>query len=138
MAIPLFFGTKARSAAWPIAGTMLSQAMVNSDPFTGMGRRRPLASGSPSSIRDALDTRDLPVFAERYGPARTRNSILIPSSRASSISSGAAGISVAGPAVMDEYTSFDPVPDCRSDRVHRDVPAADDGHAVARKTSRPG
>ena len=35
---------------WPMAAMMKSQSMVNSDPRIGFGLRRPLESGSPSSI----------------------------------------------------------------------------------------
>ena len=36
---------------WPIAAMTKSQSTTNSLPRTGLGLRRPLASGSPSSIR---------------------------------------------------------------------------------------
>jgi len=44
---------------WPMAQTTRSTSVVNSEPGTGTGRRRPEASGSPSSMR-------------RHSMARTR------------------------------------------------------------------
>jgi hypothetical protein len=42
---------QAQSDSWPMAGTTASTSMVNSDPATGSGRRRPDSSGSPSCMR---------------------------------------------------------------------------------------
>ncbi len=41
---------KSRSEAWPMAGTMLSAGISNSEPGIGSGRLRPLLSGSPRRI----------------------------------------------------------------------------------------
>ncbi len=38
------------AGACATAATIVSAAITNSEPGAGMGRRRPLASGSPSSI----------------------------------------------------------------------------------------
>ena len=77
---------------WPMAGMMASTGISNSDPGTGSGRRRPLLSGSPRRI--LLHTSAaalLPSALTLTGAARKWNST--PSSSASSISQGLAGIS---------------------------------------------
>jgi len=40
-----------RSTAWPIAATTVLHSIAYSEPAIGTGRRRPEASGSPSSMR---------------------------------------------------------------------------------------
>ena len=42
---------KDTSGAWPMAEMTISTGSRVSDPATGTGRRRPLASGSPNSMR---------------------------------------------------------------------------------------
>ena len=44
-------GSALLSTLCPIAIITLSTSIVNSEPWTSLGRRRPLASGSPISIR---------------------------------------------------------------------------------------
>ncbi len=104
---PLPSVRKDKSASWPMAGITASHGTMNSEPLISMGRRRPLASGSPSSIRVHSIPVTLPFSPmTRFGA--TRNSIRTPSSNASSISSGDAGIS-ARDLRYRMKTSFDPV-----------------------------
>ena len=81
------------STTWPIAMNTLSTSMVNSEPRIGMGRLRPLSSGSPSSIL----THSIPVSVPSLPRNRvgvTRYARLTPSCSVSSISHfGSAGIS---------------------------------------------
>ena len=90
--ILLFFGTNDRSHVCPIAGTTASTSNVNSDPSIATGRLRPLSSASPSFILTHFTPDTFPLAAN-ISTGATKNSILIPSARASSISSEAAGIS---------------------------------------------
>ena len=81
-----------RSIFWPMAVMTASQAIANSEPSTITGRRRPPASGCPSSVRMHSRPQTLPPSAiMRTGAVRKENSMA--SSRASLISSGYAGIS---------------------------------------------
>ncbi len=77
---------------WPMAGTMQSQGMTNSEPSTGSGRRRPEASGSPSCMRRHSRPLTTPSSAMIFVGA-TRVTISTPSSLASTISTWSAGIS---------------------------------------------
>jgi len=43
-------GRSPRSGFWPVAAITMSVFRVNSEPLMGMGRLRPLSSGSPSFI----------------------------------------------------------------------------------------
>ncbi len=81
-----------KSPFCPIAGITVSTAMVNSDPLTAMGRRRPLASGSPSSIFRHSRAVTLP-FSAIILEGLVRRWNFTPSSSASLISCLLAGIS---------------------------------------------
>ena len=88
------FSSPTRSGSWPIAEIAQSQAKRNSEPLTWTGRRRPLASGSPSSIRKHSRPMSRPLsMTARLGA--TKNWISTPSSRASWTSASSAGISLA-------------------------------------------
>ncbi len=131
MVMPLSLGRNARSADWPMAGTMESHSMMNSEPFTGTGRRLPDASGSPSSMRLALDTRYLAVLA--HNAHRGDQEVHL-----DSFFLGLFDLFFcsrhfcAGPAVQDEYV-LRAVTDCRTDRVHGNVTAADDRNLVTQE-----
>ena len=75
------------STSWPTAMMTVVASRVYSLPFTGTGRGRPLASGCPRAMRMHVTA----PFSMRTGAVR--NSMVTPSSRASSISAAAAGIS---------------------------------------------
>ncbi len=78
---------------WPMAAMIQSASTTNSEPRTGLGLRRPLASGSPSSMRRHSRPAARPsLTTTRVGA--TRKSILTPSWSASSISISLAGISL--------------------------------------------
>ena len=80
-----------RFTYWPVAVMMVSAGKVNSEPSTGYGRLRPLASGSPRRISTALTASPSAVFSISTGAERRSSST--PSATASSISSRFAGIS---------------------------------------------
>ena len=81
-----------RSTSWPIASTMVSAGVKYSEPAMGSGRRRPLASGSPSRMRWLTMPTARPASMRTSTGALSRSS-LTPSTSASWISCGAAGIS---------------------------------------------
>ena len=83
---------KPGSIICPMAGMMVSASTTYSEPSTGTGRRRPLASGSPNRMRTALIPLTFPPETTTSTGA-ARNSIFTPSSRAACTSSAKAGIS---------------------------------------------
>jgi len=76
---------------WPMAPMIVSHWTVKSLPSTGTGRRLPDRSGSPSSIW--MQWRCLTPSSTVMAVGAVRNTISTPSSMASSISCGSAGIS---------------------------------------------
>ncbi len=76
---------------WPIAAITESTSISFSEPGTGSGLRRPLASGAPSCMVTLRMFIRLPEAEKLTGAVRKR--IFTPSSSASCISSGLAGIS---------------------------------------------
>ena len=85
--------TNSVSGAWPRAAITVSTEVVNSEPSIGMGRGRPLASGSPSFIFTHSILASLP-FSGKKRVGVVRNSIGIPSSSTAAVSSAEAGISL--------------------------------------------
>ncbi|MBA7710475.1 hypothetical protein ES703_119418 [subsurface metagenome] len=83
---------KDRSGLCPTATMAVSASTRNSDPSMGIGRRRPLLSGSPNLMRMHSTPVILPFWPIILTGA-TRYSISTPSSCASATSSGLAGIS---------------------------------------------
>ena len=75
-----------------MAGTMASHSITKLLPSIGTGLRRPDSSGSPSSILRHSSPDTLP-FSAKILIGWTKKLNLIPSSLASSISTGSAGIS---------------------------------------------
>ncbi len=85
-------GRKERSGAWPTAAITVSASMKVSEPSIGMGRRRPLSSGSPSFIWIHCNPDTFqPSVTIRVG--LTRKLILTPSARVWSYSTSVTGIS---------------------------------------------
>ena len=80
------------SGYWPTAEITVSTSTSYSEPSTGTGRRRPEASGSPSSILSRVSdfTAGPSTWMETGAASSTRR---MPSSSASSISASEAGIS---------------------------------------------
>ncbi len=129
MAMPLSFGTKARSAAWPMAGMM---AVAGDREFRTLdlhGAAAAAGIGLAQFHPDALDPRDLPVLADDAvrGDEELHLDALFQGLLDLLGSGGHLG---AGAAVEDEDL-FRTRADGRPDGIHRDVPAADDGDAVA-------
>ena len=85
---------KSFSGCWPMAGKTQSASMSNSEPVTGTGRRRPLASGSPSSIRMQVTRCTRPCPSLWTATGLVSSSRRTPSFSMSSISAGWAGISL--------------------------------------------
>ena len=76
----------------PTASTAMSAGRVTPDPSTGTGRRRPLASGSPSFMESHSTATSFPFSPRnRFGVRSSWSST--PSSRAAWISKSWAGIS---------------------------------------------
>ena len=86
------FSRPARSGSCEIAEITTSQGSTKFEPSTGTGRRRPLLSGSPSSIFWTSRPVTFP-FAPTTRTGATRVWIFTPSTSASSISQALAGIS---------------------------------------------
>ena len=80
------------SGAIPIAEITASHGISNSLPWTGSGRRRPEASGAPSTIFWQRSALTLPSASARTETGATRNSKATPSFSASSTSATWAGI----------------------------------------------
>ena len=76
----------------PIAETAIWQGRSNSEPSSGIGRRRPDLSGSPSFIRWHRRAFSFP-FSSTMPTGAASSMISIPSARQSSISIRSAGIS---------------------------------------------
>ncbi len=79
---------------WPMAVITWSHSTTNSEPSTGTGRRRPEASGSPSSMRSISMPVTLLSASARTLTGAHSSSSLTPSSSASSTSVTWAGISL--------------------------------------------
>ena len=78
----------------PMAAMTWSHSTMNSEPSTGTGRRRPEASGSPSSMRTHSIPHVVPPSSVTTRTGATSSSSLTPSSSASSTSVWWAGISL--------------------------------------------
>ncbi len=83
---------KELSGACATAAIIVSASITNSEPATGIGRRLPLASGSPSSMRWQRMAATPPSTVSTATGA-VRSSSLTPSRSASSTSQSFAGIS---------------------------------------------
>ncbi len=79
---------------WPIAAMIWSHSTTNSLPSIGTGRRRPEASGSPSSMRSISMPVTLLAGSVMTRTGAQSSSSLTPSSSASSTSVWWAGISL--------------------------------------------
>ena len=79
---------------WPMAAMTWSHSTTNSEPSIGTGRRRPEASGSPSSMRCISMPVTLLSASAMHRTGAHRSSSLTPSSSASSTSVTCAGISL--------------------------------------------
>ena len=83
------------SVSWPTAEKAKAHGTSNSEPFTGRGLRRPLPSGSPSSMRTHRIPASRPVAASRIASTGATSIVRrTPSCSAASTSSWKAGISV--------------------------------------------
>ena len=78
----------AASGLSPIAAITISQAITNSLPGTGSGRRRPEASGAPSSVRTQRSPLTRPCPSPTTSTGATWKLNLVPSCSAASTSSG--------------------------------------------------
>ena len=86
-------GRPAVSTFWPIARMTVSTARVSVLPSTGLGARRPEASGSPSCITWRTISLTRPSGPALISSGLVRFLKMTPSSSASSISRRSAGIS---------------------------------------------
>jgi len=84
--------TNSVSGTCPSASITVSTGIVNSDPFIGTGRGRPLSSVSPSSIFTHSIPESRP-FSARNRVGIVRKSMVIPSCSISDTSADEAGIS---------------------------------------------
>ncbi len=84
--------SRSASGRCPTAATTMSKDRSCSDPGTGTGRRRPEASGSPSSMRTQRSP-DMTPFLPRTSIGAVRYSKRTPSLSVSRISCSTAGIS---------------------------------------------
>ena len=78
----------AASGCSPAAAITTSQSVTNSLPGTGSGRRRPDASGAPSSVRTQRSPRTRPCSSPRISTGATWKLNAVPSCSAASASSG--------------------------------------------------
>ena len=121
----------------PIATTTISHGISNSEPGIGSGRARPDASGSPSSIRTqreranpaGLVAEDLDRGDQEVEPDPLLLGV---------VDLLGPGRELVAPPAIDDHRLARAEPPGRPDRVHRDVPTADDGDPLPVQDGRLG